>query len=365
MIIIKRELRKIFHTEAVSMWTQKPKKNSVYGQDILQVGFKCTPAESYQMGEISPDDVATCLDMPGEINGIRCIYKFIGKIEALSTADRYDPLVGGISIGGLDVTAGTIGGIVWDKDTGDPYIITNYHVATNSASPEVGAPIVQPGPYDGGTYPDDLVGYLKRWGHLAAGEPNYVDAAIIAPARNFLTDNFLGVTIPSKAHKTVTVGDEVCKYGRTTEYLEGFVTITDAVVSVSGYPQGTLLFENVFIVEPAISAGGDSGSRVMLKSDNSPVGLLFAGSILVTAVIPAETISQELNIVWFNGLALAGAEVTINGVTKRTNANGTVVFKLKPGSYSYEVEAIGYNGSTGSLTVDYQNKQQNIILNEE
>jgi hypothetical protein len=72
----------------------------------------------------------------------------------------------------------------------------------------------------------------------------------------------------------------VQKFGRTTELTEGIIT----AVNWSGwvnYDNGLAYFEGQIIIEsqkkPFLKAG-DSGSLVVTRDGNNPVGLLFAGN---------------------------------------------------------------------------------------
>lgn len=357
--INKQKLRGELNKSIVSSWIQEPKYNMTFGQKVFEIGLKYTPVEAYQMADITPDDVATCVELPSMIDGIRCVYRFEGIIKALpSSADRWDPVIGGVSIGGLDVTAGTIGGIVFDTNTGQPYILTNYHVATASMNPSKGEPIVQPGVIDGGKYPADLVGYLERWGELSTIVPNNIDAALILPVREFLLDIFLWAMVQSKPHKNVQLDDSVYKYGRTTGYLAGNVSAINTTVNVSGFSPGEFIqFEDVHYVTPSIAAGGDSGSRVFLLSDDSPVGLVFAGSSFGTYIIPASTISSELNVSW-HGTVLSKSVISIQGIDKNiiTDDDGKARLQLKPGTYNYVISAEGHIAKAGTLTIDKDKK---------
>jgi len=72
---------------------------------------------------------------------------------------RIRPLIGGISIGSINVTAGTLAGRVIDRETGQKMLLSNYHVFLGDKN----TPILQPGIVDGGKYPEDVVGYIERY----------------------------------------------------------------------------------------------------------------------------------------------------------------------------------------------------------
>lgn len=79
---------------------------------------------------------------------------------------RQNPIQPGISVSHIDGTAGTLGGIVYDADTGAPCILSNWHVLHGSSG-ETGNVIVQPGPHDDNNIGNNRCGSLLR-SHLGA-----------------------------------------------------------------------------------------------------------------------------------------------------------------------------------------------------
>jgi hypothetical protein len=221
---------------------------------------------------------------------------------------KWRPLVGGISVGHKNITAGTLGCLVEDNN-GKKYILSNNHVLANENDAKVGDEILQPGPYDGGKIPDDVCAKLSkfieikfpeakcsisdiakkilnfiwwlgrsklRWVYYTIELPeNEVDCAIAEPIIE-ASPEILEIGIP-KGSARVKEGEKVKKSGRTTGLTEGIVISDDASVRVQ-YSKGEALFEHqIFIQGENIARGGDSGSLV-LNEDNYVVGLIFAGS---------------------------------------------------------------------------------------
>ena len=75
--------------------------------------------------------------------------------------NRQDPIRPGISVAHEHGTAGTLGAVVYDRQTRQPYILSNWHVLQGDSG-GVGDEVLQPGPYDGGTRHRDSVGRLVR-----------------------------------------------------------------------------------------------------------------------------------------------------------------------------------------------------------
>ena len=198
---------------------------------------------------------------------------------------RIRPVEGGYSVGHYRITAGTMATAVYDRSPfpGIPrryYMLSNNHVLANSNNARIGDPILQPGPYDGGTYPRDLVARLYRFVPIRFdGRCNYVDAAIAVGEFHDLDREIYWIGYV-KGVATVGVNTIVQKTGRTTSYTTGRVTAINATVNVN-YGSGRVGRMCRQIVTTNMSAGGDSGS-LLCDMNERAVGLLFAGSSSVT-----------------------------------------------------------------------------------
>ncbi|MGE5592902.1 MAG: hypothetical protein ACM3X3_04350 [Betaproteobacteria bacterium] len=291
-----------------------------------------------------PGRVLEAEDMvPAEVRGIPTDVVEVGEIrflgagagadkESLSGAadtpssdwrarrlERMRPARPGVSIGHYLTTAGTFGAVVWDKKTGQPFILSCNHVLANATSgrdgrAKVGDPIVQPGAADGGTVERDCIAVLERFVPIhmsgrvpacmasraaeramnnwlrATGTParveivmrhfpfeaNTVDAALARPLRlDSVEPSILdlgelwGVTEPE-------LGMAVKKSGRTTGVTTGEITSVDTTVRVVYSGNVTATFRDQIVTSP-MAEGGDSGS-VLVDAEARAVGLLFAGS---------------------------------------------------------------------------------------
>nr|MBA2337455.1 serine protease [Acidimicrobiia bacterium] len=218
-------------------------------------------------------------------------------IQALTGKRR--PAMGGDSIGHFAITAGTAGTGCYDQavDPGIPpryYILSNNHVLANSNDANLGDAIYQPGPYDGGG-PADQIGNLHHYVPIRFdGTDNLVDAAVAeVPFHDFTREiYYLGYVAGNYA--PVVVGDLVKKTGRTTNFTTGRVISVAATVNVNYGGGKVAKFVNQ-IITTAMSAGGDSGSLV-LDTDNNAVGLLFAGSSVVTIINNIQFVQALLNV---------------------------------------------------------------------
>ncbi len=183
------------------------------------------------------------------------------------------------------------------------YILSNNHVLANTNAAQPGDPILQPGPYDGGTDPADRIATLTRFVPITLEPPiprnlhsNVVDAAIAQGQFHDLDREiyWIGYVRGWRRKANVAVGSIVQKTGRTTSYTTGRITAINATIDV-GYGGGRVARFLDQIVTTNISAGGDSGSLV-LSLDNVAVGLLFAGSSVATIVNQIENVRSFLRV---------------------------------------------------------------------
>jgi hypothetical protein len=239
--------------------------------------------------------------VPPQIESVPTDVVEVGKIEALVFNARVRPAMPGYSIGHHNITAGTFGCLVRDlrrsccslenerdgtpgpeECYGDYLILSNNHVlaATNSGHP--GDMILQPGAFDGGEYPTDAIAQLERFEPVVFTFPsgyNLVDAAVarfINP-RN-VTGSIIGAVMPRGVDQAF-IGGLVVKAGRTTQVTAGRVLAVNATIAVN-YGVGVAVYRHQ-ILTTAMAAGGDSGSLLM-DANLSAVGLLFAGSAMIT-----------------------------------------------------------------------------------
>src|SRR3989338_8989999 len=217
----------------------------------------------------------------------------VGKLRPLaSNRQRSRPARGGASIGHYKITAGTLGCLVKDKKTGKTMILSNNHVLANSNQAKKGDAILQPGAADGGKLKKDKIAELERFIKIGFGrKANTVDAAVARPLNDKdVSSEISSIGIPKGTAKG-KVGLVIQKTGRTTDHTLGEIRDVSATVKVD-YDGPVALFRNQ-ILTSAMSQGGDSGSLVLDKRRRA-VGLLFAGSDLVTICNPVQEVFKLL-----------------------------------------------------------------------
>lgn len=274
------------------------------------------PEESLQSHEVIPrqlgKDVLTDVIEVGAVKALAP-----SKEEIAYRHGRQRPALGGISVGHLNVTAGTFGSAVRDARTGEPLILSNNHVLANASAgndgrARVGDVILQPAIYDGGQQPDDVIGTLKRFVPIHVQAPqatcpralgiqrglnalmqilvpdyqiefrrlgrkdNLVDAAVAEPRDpDAISFDIMGIG-ELQGTRQPQEGLRVRKSGRSSGLNEGAITVLDASIKVNMGDVGEALFTDQIITDPMANPG-DSGS-VLVDDENLVVGLLSAGS---------------------------------------------------------------------------------------
>jgi len=262
--------------------------------------------------------------VPAEVGGVPTDVWEVGELRALqSRTERWRPAPPGVSLGHYRITAGTFGCVVRDISNNQRLILSNNHVLADENEGEVGDPILQPGSADGGQAPGDTIATLLRYipiqfngdsGDSSSCLPlkwlftlfpflkpeiavttNLVDAAVAAPLQDdMISDEILEIG-EVRGVTAATLGMAVRKSGRTTGLTSGQINLIDATVVVT-YSAGRMArFENQ-ILTSGMSQGGDSGSLLVAANAQLAVGLLFAGSDMVTIYNPIQVVLDTLRV---------------------------------------------------------------------
>jgi hypothetical protein len=273
--------------------------------------------------QLSPGDL-----VPQSLEGVETDVRETGVFRALQErTGTWRPAPGGVSIGHVDITAGTLGCLV--SREGQIRILSNNHVLGNSNYGQPGDAILQPGPADGGTLEDQiatleafvpinfgtesptcpvatgvadvlnwlakLVGSRHRFSVFQENPAmNLVDAAIARPLSDDLVEKRILEIGEPQGVAEGTLGLPVQKSGRTTGLTSGEIEQVYATVQV-GYGAGQVATFTDQLVAGAMSAGGDSGSAVLDDSDRV-VGLLFAGSQSTTIINRIQNVLEALDV---------------------------------------------------------------------
>jgi hypothetical protein len=260
-------------------------------------------------------------------------------VEGMSPQEdtgNYNSLKGGISIGPCrlidgHIHAGTLGIIVKDNATGNPMLLSNFHVMCVDNEWNVGDAISQPSRLDNGNCPDDVVGTLSR-----ASLGGQVDCAVA-----FLTarDQVFEVVDIGAINGTASAALDmnVRKRGRTTGLTYGTVEGLSGSIRLNyGNGIGEVILKNQITVkaDPAhstlFSDNGDSGS-VVVNDSGAIVGLLCAGGFNVqlgfvaSSINPIEAVLSVLEVSISSRSVeerLAAIESTLSHLLATENRNG-------------------------------------------
>jgi len=225
------------------------------------------------------------------------------SIVTETLSQRIRPAKGGYSVGHYLITAGTIATIVYDSGAyGIPskyYILSNNHVLANSNNASIGDPILQPGPYDGGTVSNDTIARLTRYVPInfkttTTAPINYVDAAIAEGDFQNLNREIYWIGYVNQVNTSPKVNSVVMKTGRTTNFSTGTILSINATVDVN-YGSGLVARFANQIVTTVMTDGGDSGS-LLCDTSRNVVGLIFAGSSTTSVANKIANVQSLLGI---------------------------------------------------------------------
>ena len=303
----------------------------VKGKKTDKLAIIVSVAKKMDVSLLSADDL-----VPQDVEGAETDVKRTGEFKAIfqNPQKKYRPIFGGISVAHKNVTAGTIGHVVYKN--GEAYILSNNHVIANSNDAKIGDEILQPGPYDGGKIGDRVatlsqfvpirfnidetggdgtgcniagkfvksvnwvLGVMGRKTKIAVNQSqatsNLVDCALAKIDSNIayqLSLNGLRLDIAS-GFANPRLGDIVRKTGRTTGMTEGIVEQINVTVNVDFGSGRIAQFTDQFMAGD-MSDGGDSGS-LAINEDARAIGLLFAGSATTTIFNRYSNVASALGL---------------------------------------------------------------------
>ena len=225
--------------------------------------------------------------LPEEIDGVpvdvvQAVYHphvALGLQPAGTRTSRVDPIQPGVSVSHPRVTAGTFGVLVHDGRTGQPCVLSNWHVLVGSMAAVPGDSIVQPGRMDGGRSPRDTVGHLER---MILDQDGDAAVATLNDAREVRPEQWETEVLIEQV-RAPRIGEILEKSGRTTNVTRGrvdgtgqyFVRYSIGEVGIDGFK--IVAVDDGNPNDEEISSGGDSGSIWYGSEDHQGVGLHFAG----------------------------------------------------------------------------------------
>lgn len=274
-------------------WLKKPGVTGM-GVGYKYVGGRKTNEVAIRFFVARKGEVPAEQRVPSQVSGIETDVverRFLPKVLRVPISDykvradeeRYDPLLGGISIGPCRVFSGfvyvgTLGAITLNRKTCKSMLLTNYHVVCPENDCTVGENMAQPSPADGGECPEDIVGQIAA-GYIG-GE---VDCAVVRQTDGGYVCRIVDIG-PVTGTAVATLGMEVRKRGRTSGLTYGMVEEIDDTFDIDYGPGlGTIRLTSQIGIQAdrtksiVFGSPGDSGS-VVVNRNNEVVGLYCCGS---------------------------------------------------------------------------------------
>ncbi|ORM37996.1 hypothetical protein [Williamsia sp. 1135] len=228
--------------------------------------------------------------VPDDIDGIPVDVIQYNPEPHLVRTDRFDPLRGGVQMMNTSkTTAGTLGMIVFDRDSLQPLALSNWHVMLQNPAQPADV-MAQPSGVD-------VMGGVLRYDRA-------LDCAVcVLAGRTWSLDlHELGTATGLSDPR---LGAKVIKSGLTTGVTWGVV---------EGVNASTFTIVPDDPAMPEISLGGDSGSVWINRSDSLAVGLHRAGNDEAVAggteratAVRMIAVTDKLKVLVFDGLAVSTA----------------------------------------------------------
>lgn len=267
----------------------KLKGGKITGQKCLQVYVvKKKPKAKLPASELVPEVLVSGTE-PVTTDVIE-----VGRVVPEKLVTR-NPIQPGYSIGHINVTAGTFGGLV---TRGRAYgALSNSHVLAAAGKGKNGDAVLYPGKADGGK-PADRVAKLARFRKFTVGGAyvNTVDAAVATFDKAQLKKvraEVKNLGVPKGTIKKATLGMAITKTGRTTATTKGKVIGVAARLQINYPGVGLVGFKNQVLCT-RYSKPGDSGSLVLEQKSKKAVGLHFAGGPGGSFFNPIDTVLRAM-----------------------------------------------------------------------
>ena len=221
------------------------------------------------------------LAVPTDVLEVSYVPSYVLVPEAAPSArtKRHDPVVPGVSISNETTSAGTLGAIVYGREDGTAYGLSNWHVLHGPGS-HVGVRTVQPGMFDDNRPGHNSLGELVR-SHLGPAG----DCAITSLDDRRFEPTILELDVVPEEIGDPELGDKVVKSGRTSGVTYGVVKRVDVLTTLDyGDGHGEQHIGGFEIGpdpsrgnELELSESGDSGAVWMFRSGNGRTSRVMAG----------------------------------------------------------------------------------------
>lgn len=270
---------------------------------------------------------------PSKLEGYHVEYDTVEPFELVGLKNRelatspsehqskHRPVPGGVSAINSDSTACTSGFVLRD-DSGKDFLSSNNHCFALLNEADIGDPIWQPSPYDGGTS-GDMIGTLADYVPIDFGGNTKVDVAWCDPSEANISTDLFGIGELDGWLQSPKVGDELVKTGRTTGVTRGNVESLDATAEVGVGGGRSVTFTE--LIETTVPVqGGDSGSPTVWIDDDGivhPIGLVFASG-RTTLHIDGKNIESESGLSIVTESSFHPSDMVVSGCSTDFNKYG-------------------------------------------
>jgi hypothetical protein len=255
----------------------------VGGGKVAEAALIVTVEQKVPEEELNSDEI-----IPEEFEGVQTDVRQIGTLEPQANGPMRQeinrPVAGGVSVGHLDVTAGTASPVMEDSG-GNSVILTNRHIVSDSGERDTtGEDFLQPGPSDSDSNnPIGTVKELGTWDTSSSGT-NTTDSGVVtvtdARSNGDMSSRFIGAGHLA-AWETYNLSDRYVQFGHTTGITSSQISADNYETSID-YGWAVIDYVDQLLFDTVDSDGGDSGSlygRVDPDTgDVNGIALHFAGA---------------------------------------------------------------------------------------
>lgn len=229
-------------------------KSEVHDLEIRVYVVDKVPESDLEPGETVPETVV----IDGEEWTTDVIQS--GQITP-DRARHFDrPVPGGISCSHPGGTAGTLGTPQLEDEDGDTVFLTNAHVAAGENTSS-GDPVLQPGPLDGGSDPEDRIGSVKEYTDVYGNGTIQSDSALVEVDDDEIMGNqLLGVGRISSLVGETSHSGTYHNYGRSSGESTGDRMARDVTIIIDYQDDGNTTTIEDIDEFTRYGEGGDSGS---------------------------------------------------------------------------------------------------------
>lgn len=223
-----------------------------------------------------------------------------GSFKSLAVNSTINPIIGGFSISSAlnSSFTGSLGCFVQDSHT--IYMLSNNHVIAGENQFPIGTPVLHSESENSKTPHNTVVATLSKFVDIRFLTPttiseNFVDAAIAEVKDPSLLSSALPLIGTPTCISEPALGKRVQMNSSASQYTIGNI-ISLGVTARVEFPKGKVAIFKDQIISNNNVIQGDSGTLLLDIDNNGAIGLLCAGSPLLSVVNPINYVLNNLNV---------------------------------------------------------------------